>query len=94
MEYLPRPKVERKVEPIDWNDEKTLNYYGLQSDVQMFGYLCKCGHYRHDHDVGVFTIITLGKSMGKCETCLCPKYQANRKLDRNNKPKLTEVPSK
>lgn len=91
MEYLPRPKVERKVEPIDWNDEKTLNYYGLQSDVQMFGYLCKCGHYRHDHDVGVFTIITLGKSMGKCETCLCPKYQANRKLDRNNKPKLTGV---
>jgi len=78
--YPPRPKKE--IEPLDWTKESTLNYYGLKSDVQEFGYLCKCGHYRHDHNIGYFALFKKD-----CIECLCPHYRTNRKLDRNNKPR-------
>jgi len=39
-------------------------------------YPCRCGHYWHDHSMFGGLLYFFGS--GKCEECMCPKYQKDK----------------
>lgn len=54
-----------------------------KTDVERFGRLCICGHYKHNHGWAKISFLTFF-IIQPCDNCTCGNYKADKRRDNNN----------